>query len=60
MVLKWSKISKSFGLIMSLALMISMGSARKAYVLNDDNFAHDTQMMGKATTGDWLVLFCEF
>ena len=33
--------------------------ARVAKVLTDENFEHDTQMPGGATTGDWLVLFCE-
>ena len=32
---------------------------KKAYQLTDDNFEHDTQATTGATTGDWLVLFCE-
>jgi len=30
------------------------------YELNDDNFEHDTQATTGSTTGDWLILFCEF
>ena len=44
------------GLLLGLAVTVA---ARKAHVLTEDNFDHDTQMMGAATTGDWLVLFCE-
>ena len=28
--------------------------------LTDDNFEHDTQATTGSTTGDWLILFCEF
>ena len=42
-----------------LALLVSLCTARVAYELTDENFEHDTQMMGKATTGDWMVIFCE-
>ena len=31
-----------------------------AYELTDSNFEHDTQATTGSTTGDWLILFCEF
>ena len=46
-------------IVLSLLLSMRLGDGRKAYKLTDSNFEHDTQQMGKATTGDWLVLFCE-
>lgn len=45
--------------MMVAVLFASTTLARKAFVLTEENFEHDTQMMGGATTGDWLVLFCE-
>ena len=42
-----------------LFTLLDLSMGRTAYVLTDENFEHDTQMIGGATTGDWLVLFCE-
>lgn len=48
----------SFMLVVLLA-MTRISTGRTAFVLTDDNFEHDTQMLTGSTTGDWLVLFCE-
>ena len=47
------------------AFLFSQSSAKRAampvaYELNDDNFEHTTQATTGSTTGDWLILFCEF
>ncbi len=41
-------------------MQVPLTQAQKAYVLTDDNFEHDTQATTGSTTGDWLILFCEF
>ena len=48
-----------------LAFLFSHAAAKRAampvvYELNDDNFEHTTQATTGSTTGDWLILFCEF
>ena len=53
-----STISSSLTLLLLLSL-IPLFNARKAIVLTDDNFEHDTQSSTGATTGDWFVNFCE-
>ena len=50
-------------LSVSLVLLCSLhgvAHAQVAYELTDDNFEHDTQATTGSTTGDWLILFCEF
>ena len=49
---------KALSILFSLLFTTSL--AQKAYVLTDDNFEHDTQATTGSTTGDWLILFCEF
>lgn len=39
--------------------LITMAIAKRAIILTDENFEHDTQAASGSTTGDWLVLFCE-
>lgn len=34
--------------------------AQKAIELTEENFEHDTQATTGSTTGDWLILFCEY
>ena len=46
-------------ILVGFVLLLNLVWGRKAYVLTDENFEHDTQMLGAATTGDWLVMFCE-
>jgi len=43
-------------MVFALAALVS---ARKPKILTDDTFEHDTQATTGATTGDWLVLFCD-
>ena len=53
---------------MALLLMLSQvvqarggsGQMYGAYELTDQNFEHDTQATTGSTTGDWLILFCEY
>jgi hypothetical protein len=40
-------------------LLFSTVFSRRAKVLTDETFEHDTQAISGSTTGDWLVLFCE-
>ena len=53
-----------FGLVSLLNMMALMSdsaqAAVKAYQLTDENFEHDTQATTGSTTGDWLILFCEY
>ena len=53
-----------FGLVSLLNMMALMSdsaqAAVKAYELTDENFEHDTQATTGSTTGDWLILFCEY
>ena len=46
-------------LAIALALLTRVG-AITAYELTDDNFEHDTQATTGSTTGEWLILFCDF
>ena len=48
-----------FALIYTLCLPTGV-LAQKAYELTDKNFEHDTQATTGSTTGDWLILFCEY
>ena len=41
-------------------LILGLTRAQIAVELTDDNFEHDTQATTGSTTGDWLILFCEF
>ena len=41
-------------------LLFGLTRSQTAYELTDDNFEHDTQATTGSTTGDWLILFCEF
>ena len=50
-------------LLVSILLWSQPGNltrAQRAYILTDENFEHDTQATTGSTTGDWLILFCEF
>ena len=51
-------------LLVSVLSMISLfpGRARaiSAFELTDENFEHTTQATTGSTTGDWLILMCEF
>ena len=50
--------------LLAILLTAEVGAKRAAmpiaYELNDQNFEHDTQARTGSTTGDWLILFCEF
>ena len=41
------------------AVILSTASTKKPKVLSDSNFEHDTQATTGATTGDWLISFCD-
>ena len=43
-----------------LAILTQPATAQRAYELTDENFEHDTQATTGSTTGDWLILFCEY
>ena len=43
-----------------LGMMSDTAFAIQPTELTDDNFEHDTQATSGSTTGDWLILFCEF
>ncbi len=47
-------------LLCATFLLLGLTSAQIAVELTDDNFEHDTQATTGSTTGDWLILFCEF
>jgi len=42
-----------------LCLFVTSSLAQEAIFLNDETFEHDTQASTGATTGDWIVLFCD-
>lgn len=57
------KLIKMFGLIwmsLTIILMPEMAKGQKAIELTEENFEHDTQATTGSTTGDWLILFCEY
>ena len=59
------KVSKGmFGLVCIAMIVLlpsqAMVHAVKAYELTEVNFEHDTQATSGSTTGDWLILFCEY
>ncbi len=47
-------------LLYATFLLLGLTRAQIAVELTDDNFEHDTQATTGSTTGDWLILFCEF
>lgn len=59
---------RSLNLLFNVSILLSVTEAASSvkslmpivYELTDYNFEHDTQATTGSTTGDWLILFCEF
>jgi hypothetical protein len=52
-------MAAKLALLLSFCIFINYTLGEDALFLNDDTFEHDTQASTGATTGDWLVLFCD-
>ena len=46
--------------LLSQVIVLGKKEREGAYELTDLNFEHDTQATTGSTTGDWLILFCEY